>query len=96
LSEQQLDTMTDRFLTLSSIDELVDMLNELETSEGFSREQLQILDQLREQVGAITPTQKQKLLLLSESQWQQLALNLLNWENVAALESWIAEADAMS
>ncbi len=96
LREQQLDTLTDRFPTLSSIDDLVDMLNELETSEGFSREQLQILDQLRGRVGAITPHQKQLLLSLSESQWQQLLSELPKWENVEALEQWTAISIANS
>lgn len=90
LSEQQVDTLTDRFLTLNSTNELVDTLNELETSEGFSSEQLQILDQLRERVGAIAPHQKQTLLSLSDSQWQQLLSALPKWENVEALELWIA------
>lgn len=91
LSEQQTDTRTERFWTLSSIDELVNTLNELETSEGFSDEQLQILDQLRERVVAIASSQKQKLLSLSDSQWQQLLSTLPEWENVEELEQWIGK-----
>ncbi|MGB3790258.1 MAG: DUF4351 domain-containing protein [Phormidesmis sp.] len=64
-------------------------LADLEAVEGFEGEKAEILGLLRRRVGAIAPRRKQKLLSLSDEQWQ--TLSALEFDNIDALNSWLEE-----
>ncbi|MEO0646637.1 MAG: DUF4351 domain-containing protein, partial [Cyanobacteria bacterium J06650_10] len=83
----QIKQLNKQALTFNSMDELSEWLTSAETLEGFVGERAEVLSQLRRDVGAIAPKQKQKLLSLSVEQWQALANQALS--DVAALDSWL-------
>ena len=75
---------------LQTINQLDSWLTDLEESEGFTGSKADTLSKVREQVGTITPKQKQKLLDLSDEQWQ--TLSSLELDNVEALDNWLSSA----
>jgi len=88
LSTEQLEQLGVQASTLDTVNALANWLNHVEATEGFADSKVDILNALREQVGAIAPKQKQKLLSLSEQQWQTLAT--LKPENIEALDNWLS------
>ncbi|MEL7334041.1 MAG: DUF4351 domain-containing protein [Cyanobacteria bacterium J06560_2] len=79
---------------MQAIEVLSTLLRDIEISEGFEGEKAVVLNQIRQQVGAIAPKQKQQLLALSSEQWQALAA--LNLESIEALDSWLSLARTQS
>ena len=86
LGEQLLDSQTIRTLG--------NWLTQLEASEGFTGEKAEMFNQLRQQVGAIAPKQKQKLLALSTEQWRNLST--IDFESINDLDSWLSSTSTES
>jgi len=89
LSLAQVERLGEQLTSFQAISTLDEWLTQLEASEGFENKKAKILKQLRQQVGAITPKQKQRLLALSDEQWQ--TLSTLDLENTDALDSWLSD-----
>ena len=90
LTLPQVEQLSDQIFAIQTVNMLDGWLNKLEAEEGFEGMKADVLSQLREQVGAIAPQQKQQLLNLSSEQWQ--ALSTLKLENIEALDSWLSSA----
>jgi predicted transposase YdaD len=84
LTEPQIEQLSDLLPTLTCSEDLARWLDDLEAAEGFVGLHAQVLHQLRQQVGEITPLQKQQLLNLSEDQLQQHC-NAEHWNEVQEL-----------
>ena len=89
LTEPQIEQLSDVLTTLTTSDDLAHWLNALETSEGFVGLRAQVLQQLRQRVGEVTPEQKQQLLCLSEAQAQTLRTDSAVFETAQDLERWL-------
>ncbi len=89
LTEPQIEQLSDVLPTLTTSDDLAHWLNALETSEGFVGLRAQVLQQLRQRVGEVTPEQKQQLLCLSEAQAQTLRADSAVFETAQDLERWL-------
>jgi hypothetical protein len=89
LTEPQIEQLSDVLPTLTTSDDLAHWLNALETSEGFVGLRAQVLQQLRQRVGEVTPEQKQQLLCLSEAQAQTLRTDSAGFETAQDLERWL-------
>ncbi|MEL6491455.1 MAG: DUF4351 domain-containing protein [Cyanobacteria bacterium J06634_6] len=88
LTLPQVDQLSDQIFAIQTVNMLDSWLNKLEAEEGFEGIKADGLNQLRGQVGAIAPNQKQQLLELSPEQWQ--TLSTLELENIEALDSWLS------
>ena len=84
----QLKQLGKQFSTFDTVDELSGWIYEVEKAEGFDGAKAKILDQIRRRVGAIAPKQKQKLLVLSNEQWQ--TLSTLEFADIESLEDWLS------
>jgi len=89
LTESQIEQLSDVLTTLTTSDDLAHWLNALETSESFVGLRAQVLQQLRQRVGEVTPAQKQQLLCLSEAQAQTLRTDSAGFETAQDLERWL-------
>ena len=90
LSLIEIKQLNKQVLTFNSMDKLSEWLVTAEASEGFVGEKAELLNQLRQKVGAIAPKQKQKLLQLFPEQWQ--ALSTQAFADVSALDDWLVSA----
>lgn len=84
----QLKQLGKQSLTVETTELLSSWLDNIEALEGFTGKKAEILRRLRQQVGAITPKQKQQLLALSDKQWQMLST--LKFGDIDALVSWLS------
>jgi predicted transposase YdaD len=89
LTEPQLDQLSDRLPGYKALDDLTVWLNDTEKAEGFDAAKTQVLNLLRQHLGALTPNHKQQLLALSPHQWSALGEIALTLENTEALETWL-------
>jgi len=94
LTISRLEQIFDQLPAIQAIEVLSTLLRDIEISEGFEGEKAVVLNQIRQQVGAIAPKQKQQLLALSSEQWQALAA--LNLDSIEALDSWLSLARTQS
>ncbi|MGF1567671.1 MAG: DUF4351 domain-containing protein [Nodosilinea sp.] len=90
LTEPQIEALIDTLATVTTPEDLASWLDAVETSEGFVGVRAQVLHQLRQQVGHLSPAQKQQLLGLADAQLQALQETLTAFETGQDLDHWIA------
>ncbi|MGD1899913.1 MAG: DUF4351 domain-containing protein [Phormidesmis sp.] len=90
----QVEQLGEQLLDSQTIRTLGNWLTQLEASEGFTGEKAEMFNQLRQQVGAIAPKQKQKLLALSTEQWRNLST--IDFESINDLDSWLSSTSTES
>ncbi len=90
LTEPQIEALIDTLATVTTLEDLASWLDAVETSEGFVGVRAHVLQQLRQQVGHLSPVQKQQLLGLADAQLQALQETLTTFATGQDLDHWIA------